>query len=255
SVLAIDIDEDAITHAKNEVFKDYDSSKLKLIKGNFESVYELAEKENFLNVDGIVFDIGVSSFQLDNPEKGFSFLREGPIDMRMDNTIGMPAGRLIDILDSKSLSDLIFKFSDEMYSRKIAEKIVEERENGGESVFWENKTTTELAEFISVVVGGRREKIHPATRVFQALRMAVNDEVGALNRGLVSALDCLTHGGVMCVVCFHSVEERIIDKFMTESFNNSKGSIFGKVITPDLDEIERNPRSRSAKLKVFIKGA
>jgi 16S rRNA (cytosine1402-N4)-methyltransferase len=247
-VLGLDVDEDAVSN-----FEKSRSEGIVVIRSNFENVYEIAEKEHFLPTHGVVFDLGVSSFQIDNPDKGFSFLKKGPIDMRMDTRSGMTAGKLLDVLDERSMMELFQKFGDEMHSKKIARAVVDERKKGDEGKYWEEKTTTELAYFIEQVVGGRKERIHPATRVFQALRMAVNDEAGSLERGLKGAVECLESKGRIVVVSFHSVEDRIVKTFMGEYEKLGFGRQIGDIVTPGEEEILRNPRSRSAKMRIFQK--
>ncbi len=251
-VLGLDVDADAV---KQAVTLGEFGDQLKVVQSNFENVYDVAQRENFLPVSGVCFDLGVSSFQIDTPEKGFSFLKEGPLDMRMDNALGITAGRLLDVLDEKSLADLIYKFSDEIHSRKIAKAIVTEREKNKskEGHYWENKTTTELAHFVEEAVGGRKERIHPATRVFQALRMAVNDEPGALDRGLRGAFDCLGSGGRVVVVTFHSGEDRIVKNFMQERMDAGAGKMIGDIVVATEQEVVQNPRSRSAKMRIIEK--
>ncbi len=251
-VLGLDVDEDAVARViSGEVV----IPNVRVIRANFESVYEFAQKENFLPVHGIVFDLGVSSFQIDTPEKGFSFLKTGPLDMRMDRTLGISAGRLLDILDERSLSELIYKFSDEMHAKKIAREIVSEREKhkNETGAYWENRTTTDLSGFVEKVVGGRRDRIHPATRLFQALRMAVNDEAGALDRGLRGAFDCLVARGRLVVVTFHSGEDRIVKSFMESKMEDRSGTIIGDITLANEREVAANPRSRSAKMRVIEK--
>ncbi|MDQ3098494.1 MAG: 16S rRNA (cytosine(1402)-N(4))-methyltransferase RsmH [bacterium] len=251
-VLALDVDEDAVSRfIKGEIAFD----RTRVVQSNFENVYEVAQKENFLPVDGVVFDLGVSSYQIDTPEKGFSFMKTGPLDMRMDNKLGISAGRLLDVLDEKSLAELIYKFSDEMHSRKIAKAIVLERDKGRDAngKFWENKTTTDLSGFVEFVVGGRRDRIHPATRLFQALRMAVNDEAGALDRGLRGGFECLTVGGRIVVVTFHSGEDRIVKSFMDVAISDREATSIGDIVIASDKEVSENTRSRSAKMRVIEK--
>lgn len=251
-VLGIDVDEDAVGRFdRGEV----SIPGVRVVRSNFENVYDTAQQERFLPVSGVVFDLGVSSFQIDTPEKGFSFMKTGPLDMRMDRNAGISAGRLLDVLDEKSLGDLIYKFSDEMHSRKIAAAIVAERESkkSDDGKFWENKTTTDLSGFIEFVVGGRRDRIHPATRVFQALRMAVNDEAGALDRGLRGAFECLDHGGRIVVVTFHSGEDKIVKTFIQNKVSLSEANVVGDIVMASDKEVWKNPRSRSAKMRVIEK--
>jgi len=257
SVLGLDIDSDAIHHfqIRTDIVPAV-LAKIVVIQANFDSVFEQSQRVGLAQVDGVVFDLGVSSFQLDTAEKGFSFMRAGPIDMRMDPRTGISAGKLLDILDENSLTELFIKFSDEIHSRRIAKAVVIERVkavHGAKTGYWEHKTTKDLAEFIEKNVPGPRGRIHPATRVFQALRMAVNDEAGNLDRGLRSAWDCLGHGGRLVAVSFHSVEDRIVKSFMKDREENFHGKIIGDIITASDFELSINNRSRSAKMRVIEK--
>lgn len=249
-VLGLDLDEDALEHfqKRDDISLDM-RNRIQIVKGNFDSIYEHAQRLQFLPVQGVVFDLGVSSFQLDTAAKGFSFMRPGPLDMRMDTSTGITAGKLLDLLDERSLTELFLKFSDEMHSNKIARAVVKAR--GVEGVYWTQKTTLELAQFIEEVVGGRKERIHPATRVFQALRMAVNDEAGNLDRGLRSAWECLQRGGRIVVVSFHSVEDRIVKQFMKDLTEKRLGRIIEGIIAPSEKEVAANPRSRSGRMRVI----
>jgi 16S rRNA (cytosine1402-N4)-methyltransferase len=247
-VLGLDVDQDALTHFTSTEY----SSCITVVRSNFERVYDVAQVYDFLNCAGVVFDLGVSSYQIDVPQKGFSFQKEGPLDMRMDMTLGITAGKLLDVLDEQSLADLFIKFGDEIHAHKIARAIVAERKK---TSYWEHKNTLDLASLIEKTVGGRRERIHPATRVFQSLRMAVNDEIGALHRGLEGAFDALGLNGRLVVVSFHSVEDRVVKQFMKVVVDTGHGRIHGDFISPSMTELEKNPRSRSAKLRVVEKVA
>jgi 16S rRNA (cytosine1402-N4)-methyltransferase len=245
-VLGLDVDEDALSQFKAS----FSLENIILVQANFENVYDIAQQWGFLPSDGVVFDLGVSSYQLDVPEKGFSFQKDGPLDMRMDKGLGITAGKLLDVLDEKSLAALFVKFGDEMHAKKIARAIVSVKTT---SSYWEHKSTLDLASLVAHAVGGRRERIHPATRVFQALRMAVNDEVGALHRGLAGAFESLGVSGRLAVVSFHSGEERIVKHFMSEHVALGRGKMVGDYVTAREDELVRNPRARSAKLRIFEK--
>jgi 16S rRNA (cytosine1402-N4)-methyltransferase len=249
-VLGIDLDDDAVENfnKRDDVSSDL-RNRINLQKGNFDSVSEIARRLQFLPVQGVVFDLGVSSFQLDTASKGFSFMRPGPLDMRMDTSTGITAGKLLDLLDERSLTELFLKFSDEMHSNKIARAVVKVR--GVEGPYWAQKTTLELANFVEEIVGGRKERIPPATRVFQALRMAVNDEAGNLDRGLRSAWECLEAGGRIVVVSFHSVEDRIVKHFMQELVERKQGRIVEGMVAPSEKELVANPRSRSGRMRVI----
>jgi 16S rRNA (cytosine1402-N4)-methyltransferase len=159
-------------------------------------------------VDGVLLDIGVSSHQLDVPERGFSFSADAPLDMRMNPTTGMTAADLVNQLPEDDLADLIFRFGEERASRRIARRIAERRRTAPIT------TTTELADIVKQVAGGKGMRIHPATRTFQALRIAVNDELGALEDALPAATELLELGGRLAVITFHSLEDRIVKHFM-----------------------------------------
>ena len=213
-------------------------------------------------IDGAVFDIGVSSMQLDEAGRGFSFSKEAPLDMRMSQT-GTSAADLVNTLPEEELADLIYQYGEERKSRAIARKIVEHRKTAP------IVTTTELAAIIYSVIRRTPHAIDPATRTFQALRIAVNDELGELEKGLAGATDRLTSGGRLVVVDFHSLEDRIVKNFMkqkagrqshvsrylpaTATTDNVVFCECSKAILPSQNEIEKNPRSRSAKLRYAVK--
>lgn len=213
-------------------------------------------------INGAVFDIGVSSMQLDEAERGFSFSKEGALDMRMSQS-GMSAKDIVNGYGEEELADLIYQYGEERKSRQIAKQIVEYRRDK------EIETTTELAEIIYKVIHKKFGEIDPATRTFQALRIAVNDELGELSRGLSGAAGRLQKGGRLVVVDFHSLEDRIVKMFFKENGGRkvrvSKYApelvqdehLFAevsKVITPTAEECGQNPRARSAKLRYAIRG-
>jgi 16S rRNA (cytosine1402-N4)-methyltransferase len=207
-------------------------------------------------VDGVLFDIGVSTWQLLEPARGFSFDRIGPLDMRMDQSRGPTAADLVNTLPERDLADLIYRFGDERASRKIARAIVTRRPM---------QTTRDLARAIEAVIGGSRGRLHPATRTFQALRIATNGETEALQQGLPQAIRRLRPGGRLSVIAFHSIEDRIVKQTMAQY---SRGCVCPpelpacrcggsrmirvltkKPVTPAEIEIRRNPRARSARLR------
>ena len=214
------------------------------------------------NINGAVFDIGVSSMQLDEAERGFSFSKEGALDMRMSQS-GVSAKDIVNTYGEEELADLIYQYGEERKSRQIAKQIAEYRRAK------EIETTTELAEIIYKVIHKKFGEIDPATRTFQALRIAVNDELGELSRGLNGAASRLLKGGRLVVVDFHSLEDRIVKQAMAEA---AKGCtcppefpvcvcgkkprvklITRKPIVSGEEELERNPRARSAKLRICEK--
>lgn len=205
-------------------------------------------KEKESHVDAILFDLGLSSMHVDQPERGFSFQKEGPLDMRFDTRGDLTAA---DIINTYSQNDLIYIFKtygQERHAKKIAEEIVHARRST------RFKSTTQLAAFISGIIWQKASKVHPATRVFQALRIATNNEIEALEKGLYAAASLLSPGGRVVVISYHSLEDRIVKNF----FRNQKkigtlNVLTKKPITPTQQEIEMNRRSRSAKLRAAQK--
>lgn len=214
--------------------------------------------------DGVALDLGVSSMQLDQADRGFSFMHDGPLDMRMGDT-GPTAADLVNTAEPDELARIIFVYGEERESRRIARAIARRRE---EQPF---TRTLELAEFVEKTLGGRRgAKIHPATRTFQGLRIAVNDELGELEAGLVAAERVLKAGGRLCVVTFHSLEDRIVKGFLSERAGRTPGGsrhlpptqrgaepsfrlLFNGALSPTEAETQGNPRARSAKLRAAVR--
>lgn len=206
-VLGIDQDPAAL-QAAGERLTAY-GERLVPAHGNFRMIAALAHAHGFATVDGILLDIGVSSHQLDTAERGFSFAHTAPLDMRMDPTRDVTAAELVNTLPEAELADMIYRYGEERASRRIAKRIVEQRRAAPLT------TTTELADVVLRAVGGRKdERIHPATRTFQALRIAVNDELGALEEALPAATELLATSGRLAVITFHSLEDRIVKEFM-----------------------------------------
>jgi len=215
--------------------------------------------------DGVLLDLGVSSPQLDVSERGFSFLRDGPLDMRMDQNAGRSAADLVNTLSAAELAQIFWNLGEERQARKIARAIDEERSRGP------FRTTGQLAGLVERVSPRKGRRVHPATRVFQALRMSVNDELGSLERGLVTALDLLCPGGRLAVITFHSLEDRMVKRFArlgardyevpgdvdVPELRRPKVPVLKQVtrkpIEPGAKELETNPRSRSARLRVMEK--
>jgi 16S rRNA (cytosine1402-N4)-methyltransferase len=237
-----------------------------LVHANFASMAEVAPQFGFLATDGVLLDLGVSSMQLDTPTRGFSFLAEAPLDMRMDPTAsGLPtAADLVNTLPEEELADVIFRYGEERASRRIARRIVAERQLAPIG------TTSRLAAIVLAAVGGRpagpRGRIHPATRTFQALRIAVNHELTVLPTALEAAVGVLRPGGRLAVIAFHSLEDRIVKQFIQQEVKGcicppefpvcqcgrvprlaavSKGAIQAAEA-----ETDANPRARSARLRV-----
>lgn len=257
-LLAIDLDPEAIARAQVR-FAAY-GGVCRLMHGNYADMAALVHANNIRDVDGVLFDCGVSSDQLDVPERGFSFRADGPLDMRMDPTCGETAADLIARLPETELADLIWRWGEETAARKIARRIAEERLRAPIC------TTGRLAEVVADASGGRHGRIHPATKTFQALRMAVNDELGGLQKGLLAALDIVRPGGRVAVITFHSLEDRLVKQLFVEHVGRwvslQGGGAEWKGATPAVRRVTRkpviagdgeqlhNPRARSAKLRV-----
>ncbi len=250
-VVGIDVDPQALGRAQKR-FKDLGigKDKYRLIQGNFRDIKNLITSQTD-TVDqrfaGAIFDLGVSGLQLETPQRGFSFSKEGPLDMRMDPTLAIQALDLVNNLSGKELYGLFKNLGEEKYSKRVADSIVSARQ------VKQFETTLELAQAIEKAVG-RSGKIHPATKVFQALRIFVNDELGALREGLSEAINLVEKNGCIIVISFHSLEDRIVKLTFKEWEDRGLGKIMSKKpITPTDFEVSENPRSRSAKLRIFKK--
>lgn len=249
-VLGIDVDPQAIERAKKRLESLGFSGKFKTVQGNFRDLKNLISQTELADQKfrGVLFDLGVSSLQLGSPERGFSFGKEGPLDMRLDLSLGIRALDLVNNLSRKELYELFKNLGEEKYSRSLADALVRARE------VVPIETTVQLAGLIERVLGGRKEKIHPATRVFQALRIAVNDELNTLEEGLREAIDVIEENGHILVISFHSLEDRVVKNTFKQWQSVGLGEILTKKpITPSDEEIKENPRSRSAKMRVFEK--
>ncbi len=249
-VLGIDQDQDALNYVakKFKAGKHTIGKELILAKGNFKDIDVLAKEHGFENVAGILLDLGISSHHVDAAERGFSFMKEAPLDMRMDQELGVRASDLVNALTKNELFELFTKLGEERFSRSIVESIIRTRQ------IKRIETTTELAEIIRRAVPSSPKGIHPATKVFQALRIAVNDELNSVREVLPKAIPLLATGGRLAVISFHSLEDRIVKR----AFLDFEEKGFGKIITkkpviPTQEEIAENSRSRSSKLRVFEK--
>jgi 16S rRNA (cytosine1402-N4)-methyltransferase len=259
SIIGIDRDEDALARTAERLSSW--KERVVLVHGNYADMKTMAEERGIGQLDGILLDLGVSSNQLDEADRGFSFQQAGPLDMRMNRSEGPTAADLVNTLSREELARVFRDYGEERSAWRIAGAIVQARE---EEPF---TTTGRLAEVISAEVGGRRGgRLHPATRVFQALRIAVNDEIGSLERGLQDGLDLLKAGGRLAVISFHSLEDRPVKQF----FNRHAGRIEAlqqggerwvgelprvkkitrKAIVATEQEVRENPRARSARLRV-----
>lgn len=242
-VLGIDQDEEAREEAK----KNLDGLPVTIVYGNFSNLLTIARENGFERVSGILFDIGVSSHQFDEGGRGFSFQFDTPLDMRMDKNLGVTAADLINGLTKGELVELFIKYGEEKFAHRIANNIVRIREERP------IVTTAELADIVvrSYPIKG---KIHPATKVFQALRIAVNDELNVLKEALPQAVELLKSGGRLVIITFHSLEDRIVKESFLQFAEGGLGTVITrKPIQPTEEEIEENRRSRSAKLRVFEK--
>jgi len=254
-LLGIDADPEAIDIAKPRL-ADYIGSTI-IINDNFANIETICRENNFLPVHGILFDLGLSSTQLEISERGFSFQHDGPVDMRFSPAQDLTAADIVNNLPEDKLSQIIKTYGEERYSKRIARCIVKSRPIS---------STLQLASVVEKAIGSRHGKLHPATRTFMALRIAVNRELENLATALKQTVNCLDDRGRLVVISYHSLEDRIVKQFM---IRESKGClcppetpvcqcghmpslkiISKKAITPSLTEIKLNPRSRSAKLRV-----
>lgn len=256
-VLAIDRDPDAIR--RGYALVDHFAGRLTLCEGRFSGLGKLAAAFGFSPCQGVTLDIGVSSMQIDEAERGFSFRFDGPLDMRMEQA-GDSAAALVNQMPEEKLANIIYHYGEERRSRAIARAIVAARREAPIT------RTKQLADLVSRVVRSSPDDIHPATRTFQALRIAVNDELGELERALDAAERVLAPGGRLAIVTFHSLEDRIVKRFLTEragraaapsrhapeeTRNTATFTLIGrKPVVASEDECRRNPRARSAKLRV-----
>lgn len=261
TLLSIDQDPDAIK-AAGERLKDYDRSII--VRGNFSDMKELAAAHGLTELDGVLLDIGVSSYQLDTPERGFSYHHDAPLDMRMSKE-GPTAAELVNTLPREELARIFFQYGEEKNANRIADGICRAREV--EKI----ETTGQLAEVIksSVPAAVRRSEGHPARKTFQALRIAVNGELDRLREGLTAGFSLLKPGGRLAVITFHSLEDRIVKRQMNDwcqgcicpkdfpvcvCGRTPQGELlFKRGLTPSEAELVENPRARSARLRVIVK--
>jgi 16S rRNA (cytosine1402-N4)-methyltransferase len=263
-VIGIDQDQDAIAYAEKRLEKF--GERFKVFHANFSEIEAVLAKAEVEKVDGILADLGVSSLQFDSETRGFSFRFDAPLDMRMDaNSNDETAAELLERLSEFDIARIIYEYGEERLSRRIARRIVEKRENGASP-----QTTRELAELVaSVVHVNKKDRIHPATRTFQALRIAVNGELEILESFLRTAIEKLNMGGRLAVISFHSLEDRIVKQTLQKLAGKCTcpprfpkcvcGAeklveiLTRKPVIPTEKEIEENPRARSAKLRACLK--
>lgn len=245
-VLGLDQDSIAIKIATKTLSTQIKTDKVTLVKDNFTNLDLVAAKQGFDQVDGILFDLGVSSMQLDDPKRGFSFLADAPLDMRMDQSSQTSA---YDLINQSSLEDLyaiIINYSQGEFARQIADAIVRARKIAP------IKTTGQLVQVIQDITGtGAKDKIHPATKVFQAIRIAVNSEINNLKIALLQSVKLLKTGGRLIVISFHETEDRVVKTFIKNT--SQLIPVVKKPLTATAIEIKNNPRSRSAKLRAAQK--
>jgi 16S rRNA (cytosine1402-N4)-methyltransferase len=254
-LLGLDRDPSAVARARTRLAT-YGNRAI-LVVGSFERLNELAHSRGFEEVQGVLFDLGFSSLQISDPARGFAFQVDGPLDMRFNPESDIPtAEELVNTLSSEELVDILFRYGEEKRARRIVAAILAARPI---------HTTGELAAVVEGVIG-RRGRTHPATRVFQALRIAVNDELAAIERALPQAVDLLTDGGRLAVISFHSLEDRLVKRFLRRESQDcicapeipvcvcdhraTLKLVSRKPISPSEEELVGNPRARSARLRV-----
>lgn len=240
--IGVDRDSEALKVAQNRLSN---FPNISLIQANFRNIDTILKGAGIDKVDGIIFDVGVSSLHLNSPERGFSIRHNGPLDMRMDKGMRLSAFDLVNFMPETDLCEIFKKYGEERWHRRIARAIVRERKKTRIA------TTAQLSALIAGVVPGRYGRIHPATRTFQALRIAVNDELEALREALPKCSDLVFPGRRICVISFHSLEDRIVkEQFRNLSREGQLQLITKKPVVPTDQEIVQNPRARSAKLRV-----
>ena len=258
-LIAIDQDPDAIT-VLNERLGSFEN--VTIVQNNFENIKAILKELDVDGVDGILLDLGVSSFQLDTAERGFSYHKNAPLDMRMSKS-GISAYDVVNTYSEEQLADILFRYGEEKFSRRIAKNIVEKRQDKPV------ETTFDLVEIIKMSYPQKAMRdSHPARKTFQAIRIEVNAELERLERTLDSALECLNSGGRISVITFHSLEDRMVkEKFAKwanpctcpKEFpvcvcgNKPKGKMPFKSVAPSKEELEENPRARSSRLRCFEK--
>ncbi len=256
-LIAIDRDPQAIAAAPKSLT---DDPRFELIRGESAQLEKFIDERGLVEaVDGLLFDLGVSSPQLDEADRGFSFLRDGPLDMRMDPDSGVPARQWLASVDEKTLKQVLWKFGEETHAGRIARAIVEARDEAPVS------RTAQLARIVEEAKPSRGEKKHPATKTFQAIRIAINKELEQLESLLSQSVNVLRQGGRLCVISFHSLEDRIVKRFMRDASREPvqyrgmpevpeefrpRLKVIGKPIVATAEEIEFNRRARSARLRI-----
>jgi len=273
-VLGIDTDAQAIARIKERLSDFVNNGRLVLVHGNFAELARIVHEAGFASVEGVLLDLGFSSYQVDDPQRGFSFSSDGPLDMRLDQSQAESAADIVNSASEQELADIFWRYGEEKRSRQIARRIVQQRERGAIT------RTAQLAQLAAAGVPYKPGAIHPATRVFQALRIAVNHELERLEKALPQILDVLSmnkalpvggqeelrgSGGRMVIIAFHSLEDRLIKEFMRREAKDCLCPphvpvcvcghkarlrlLTPKPVTPTVEEVTANPRARSAKLR------
>lgn len=261
--IGIDRDKEALA-AASERLKPYPCKKV-LVHDNFENLERALEEAKVKGIDGAILDLGVSSYQLDNPERGFSYMNPGDLDMRMNEEDSVKAFEIVNYYSQADLESIIRDYGEERWSKRIVEFILEARKEKPV------ETTEDLVEIIkkAIPAGARRDGPHPAKRTFQAIRIAVNDELGQLERSIDKYIDYLNPGGRLCIISFHSLEDRIVKEGYRRRLNpcncpkempvcvcgktTDVRKVTGKPVLPSEEELEFNHRARSAKLRIIEK--
>ncbi len=248
-LLGIDLDPAALATARQRLSEF--GNRAHLVRGNYADMAQFAQRLGWDSVDGILLDLGVSSYQLDTPERGFSFQHDAPLDMRLDPDGPTTAADLVNTLDERKLADLIFLYGEDRASRRIARFIVEARR------VQPIRTTLALADVVTRAMGGRHGRIHPATRTFQALRIAVNQELSVLEAVIPQALELLAPGGRLVIMSFHSLEDRIVKlAFRAATLSGDRQlyhTLTPKPVEASDSEQRVNPRSRSVRLRAIAR--
>ena len=259
-LIGVDRDMEAICVAKERLA---DFPNVKLVHDNHDNIKEILENLNIDGVDGILLDLGVSSYQLDERNRGFSYMGDAELDMRMDKSQSLTAKEVVNTYSEEDLANIIYEYGEERFSRVIARKICEIRKEK------EISTTAELVSIIESVIPRKKQDGHPAKRTFQAIRIEVNDEIKPLYNTVLHSIDCLKPGGRLCIITFHSLEDRAVKNAMNDAAGKcicppglpycscgmvSKGKVITKKpILPTEEELSVNSRSKSAKLRIFEK--
>lgn len=266
-VLGIDADFQALARVRERLAESVSSGQLVLAHGNFAELARIVDEAGFVSIQGILLDLGFSSHQMDNPERGFAFSADGPLDMRLDQSEGMSAADLVNSASEQELADIIWRYGEEKRSRQIARRIIHERAKGAIT------RTAQLAKLAAAGVPFKSGAIHPATKTFQALRIAVNHELESLEAVLPQMLEVLSargemggkDGGRMVIIAFHSLEDRLVKEFMRREAKDCicppqvpvcvcghkarLRLLTPKPVIPTSEEVSTNPRARSAKLR------